>query len=68
MKLLVGRPPVNPKGKKVKRSVTLDPELLKWVMAQTGPGLSFSNLSGAVEAALYELKAKERDKRSGTPP
>lgn len=43
-------------GKKVKISLTLDPDLLAWAQAHSGPGEVFATVSHAVERGLRLLK------------
>lgn len=60
MKRSVGRPRVNPSGKKDKISVTLDPGLLKWVTDRCGPGREFNSVSHALERGISALQKQEK--------
>ncbi len=43
-------------NKKVRKTVSLDPDLLRWVNGQIGTGKRFNSLTHAVETGLVRLK------------
>lgn len=45
--------------KKVKTTVSLDPDILSWARANAGPGKRFYNLTHAVELGLQTLREKK---------
>jgi hypothetical protein len=45
--------------KKVKTTVSLDPDLLEWARANAGPGKRFYNLTHAVELGLQTLRERK---------
>lgn len=57
----VARPRQNPKGAKVRLSVTVDPDLVKWVDKVSGAGRVFSSRSHLVERAIALLKRGYKD-------
>ena len=46
-------------GKKRKISITPDPEILQWVLDQTGPGKRFASVTHAAEYAWQQLRDAE---------
>lgn len=56
------RAPASPSGPKLKKSVSIDRDLLRWVGSRTGPGREFSSLSHAVERGLAMLRDREGKK------
>lgn len=57
----VARPRQNPKGAKERLSVTVDPDLVKWVDRVVGPGKAFSSRSHLVERAIALLRKGYRE-------
>ena len=50
--------PARKASKKVRKTVSLDPELLRWVATQIGTGKRFSSLTHAVETGLVQLRER----------
>lgn len=48
--------PAKKSNKKVRKTVSLDPDLLRWVSGQIGTGKRFSSLTHAVETGLVNLR------------
>ncbi len=56
----MGRAVIAPNhGKKKKISITPDPEILDWVLSQTGPGKRFASVTHAAEYAWQQLREAE---------
>lgn len=58
--IAVPRRPANPVGKKARISITLDPDLHKWLVSHTGPGKRFGSLSQGIETALASARKAGR--------
>ena len=46
-------------GKKRKVSISPDPDILAWVLEQTGPGKRWASLTHAAESAWAKLRDEE---------
>lgn len=46
-------------GPKTKVGIAVDPELMKWVEARTGPGRDFASVSHAFEKGIRQLMMEE---------
>lgn len=58
MKLTMGRPRHNPTARKEKVSVSIDPDLLAWVIERSGQGREFSGISHAFERGIVCLQER----------
>jgi Arc/MetJ-type ribon-helix-helix transcriptional regulator len=56
------RPKAATHGRKIRASVTLDPDLYKWAMDRTGSGKDFASLSHAVNRGISALRDREKTK------